>query len=121
MQSVRLIGPTGQVKFDALVDTGASFTLVPRSFLLRIGVRPDQTERFSYADGRLVEYELGSATARIGNREVATICIFGEEGAQPLLGAYTLEGLRLGVDPQRRQLVPVTGWLATAGESIESL
>ena len=30
-------------------------------------------------------------------------------GASPLLGAYTLEGLRLQVDPVHQKLVPLVG------------
>lgn len=37
--------------------------------------------------------------------------VFGEALAQPLLGAYALEGLRLAPDPVGRRLVPVPGLL----------
>jgi len=35
-----------------------------------------------------------------------TIVVFGEDEAPPLLGAYTLEGLALAVDPTSQRLVP---------------
>ena len=34
-----------------------------------------------------------------------------EDGLAPLLGAMTLEGLLLGVDPFNGRLVPITGML----------
>ena len=34
--------------------------------------------------------------------------VFGEDDARALLGAYTLEGLRLTVDPAHRTLIPAT-------------
>ena len=34
------------------------------------------------------------------------IVVFGEDDAPPLLGAYTLEGLALAVDPEAQRLVP---------------
>ena len=37
--------------------------------------------------------------------------VFGDEDAEPLLGAVTLEEFGLGVDPVRRRLVPVDGYL----------
>ena len=37
---------------DALVDSGATFTVLPRPFLDRIGVRPAGTEPFTLADDR---------------------------------------------------------------------
>lgn len=114
LHPITLIGPAGDLTTDALVDTGATFTLLPRPDLERLGVQPIRTEPFEFADGRVERYELGVATARLNGKEAPTLCVFGEPGAQALLGAYTLEGLMLGVDPVRRRLVPLTGWLATA-------
>ena len=39
---------------------------------------------------------------------------FGEDDARVLLGAYTLEGLRLAVDPTHARLIPATNvWAST--------
>ena len=46
--------------------------------------------------------------ATIDGRTEATLVIFGEDSARALLGAYTLEGLRLAVDPALGRLVPAT-------------
>ena len=35
-----------------------------------------------------------------------TLVVFGEDDGPALLGAYTLEGLALAVDPVEQQLVP---------------
>ena len=40
-------------------------------------------------------------------RSVTTLVLFGKKGTQPLLGAYSLEGLGLSVDSRRRRLVPM--------------
>lgn len=37
--------------------------------------------------------------------------VFGDPDTPPLLGAYTLEGLRLAADPVDRRLIPVPGLL----------
>ena len=37
--------------------------------------------------------------------------VFGDDGAEPLLGAVTMEEFGLGVDPVRRRLAPVDGYL----------
>jgi len=37
--------------------------------------------------------------------------VFGDDEATYLLGAYTLEGVRLAPDPVRRRLIPVPGLL----------
>lgn len=39
---------------------------------------------------------------------VVTVVAYGEDDAPPLLGAYTLEGLGLAVDPTSQRLVPAT-------------
>ncbi len=44
-------------------------------------------------------------------REEVTLVVFGEPDAPALLGAYTLEGLRLAADPVSRRLIPVPGLL----------
>jgi hypothetical protein len=40
-----------------------------------------------------------------------TLVVFGDLDAPVLLGAYTLESLRLAADPVSRRLIPVPGLL----------
>ena len=61
--------------------------------------------------GQRVELDMAEARARVGGRETTTWVIFGEEGTAALLGAYTLEGVFLGVDPYGQRLIPVQGLL----------
>ena len=94
------------LEIDALVDTGASYTIVPATLLAGLGVEPIDRIRLALADGRPVDYEMGQAVATVDGRSIPTLVLFGDEGARPLLGAYTLEGLRLSVDPRQGRLVP---------------
>lgn len=98
-------------RVDALVDTGASFTWVPRDLLERLGVEPTEEWPFVLADGTKVKYGVAWIVARIGRRTQPTIAVFGEPGSEPLLGAFTLEGFLLAPDPVNRRLVPVPGLL----------
>lgn len=50
---------------------------------------------------------------RIGDETLTSLCIFGDEGSQTLLGAFTLEGFSLAPDPVNERLVPVAGLLMT--------
>ena len=93
---------------DAMVDTGASYTIVPASYLRELGVAPVDTIELVLADGSSVEYEIGEARATIDRRSIPTLAVFGADDARALLGAYTLEGLRLAVDPTHRRLIPAT-------------
>ena len=92
---------------DGLVDTGATYSLVPAGILSDLGVNPTESVEFDLADGSTIERQLGDVRVRVEGREVITIVIFGDEGDSTILGAYALEGVRLGVDPHGRRLIPV--------------
>ena len=107
---VRLDSMDGQrfLEIEAMVDTGASYTIVPAGLLHDLGVQAIDKISLVLADGRPVEYDLGEARATINGRSIPTLVVFGEDHARALLGAYTLEGLRLAVDPAHGKLVPAT-------------
>jgi clan AA aspartic protease len=96
---------------EALVDTGATYTTVPAELLRRLGVTPYARDTFVLADGRRVEHDIGHSWIRVSGRSVVTLVVFAGPEATPLLGAYTLEGLRFAPDPLGRRLVPVPGLL----------
>ena len=107
---VRLDSMDGEhsLEVEAMVDTGASYTIVPASLLKDLGVSPIDKIGLVLADGRPVEYDIGRAMATVNGRTEATLVVFGEDDARALLGAYTLEGLRLTVDPVHGRLIPLT-------------
>src|SRR5205085_1067187 len=90
--------------FEALVDTGASYSWVPRDILGRLGVQRSFGREFQTADGRVIVRDMAEARARLEGDELPTLVVFGDPGSLPLLGAYTLEGFGLGV--QRPGLLP---------------
>ena len=96
---------------EAMADTGAVTTVIPRPILAGLGIAPTRRETFQYAGGQQVQLDLAQANARVNGIETVTWVIFGEEGMSPLLGAYTLAGVFLAVDPYNQQLIPVTGTL----------
>jgi hypothetical protein len=51
---------------------------------------------------------------RVDGRQERTLVVFGDDDAEPLLGAFTLEALRLAPDPVGRRLVPVPARLIRA-------
>jgi aspartyl protease family protein len=111
--SIEVGDPNGQrwETIDVLVDSGATFTMLPRPLLERLGVRPRDRMPFELADGRSVSYDIGETAVRINDRVRTTLVIFADNGVQGLLGAYTLEAFLLAVDPANRRLVPVSGLL----------
>ena len=96
---------------EALVDTGASFTVIPASVLRRLGVLPLERWPFELADGRGVEMEIGNARVRADGRTAPTLVVFGDETTEPLLGAHSLQGLLLAPDTINHRLIPVHGLL----------
>lgn len=102
--------PSGErfEQVDALVDSGATYTSVPRSLLRKLGVEPHRIMSLQMADGTRIERDFGRAWLKLyGEKEVSPV-IFGDDGVTPLLGAVTLEIFGLGIDPVNTRLVPVT-------------
>ena len=96
--------PSKKYEGKFLVDSGATYTVVPAKVLKRLGVKPSGEEEFSLADARRVKRKVGSVLYEFQGIERAAPVIFGEEGDAPLLGTFTLEALGLTLDPLKRQL-----------------
>jgi NADH:ubiquinone oxidoreductase subunit E/predicted aspartyl protease len=101
-------------RVDALVDTGSTYSWVPRDLLARLGISPRLEREFVTADERVVRRELGLAMARLDGEELPTLVGFGEEGGVPLLGAVTLEEFALAADPVNRRLIPIRALAKTS-------
>ena len=98
-------------ELEALADTGATTTVIPASVLEELGVTPTTSQTFEYASGEQVELDMGETRIRVESRETVSWVIFGNEDGGALLGAYTLEGVFLAVDPYNQRLTPVRGLL----------
>ena len=93
---------------EVTVDTGSSYTAVPRAMLDRLGVAVEDSAPSVLADGREVPVDVAEAAIRLEGRQFHTPVIFAEEGEPSLLGVVTLEQARLAVDPLGQKLVPTT-------------
>ncbi len=99
----------------ALVDTGSTFTWVPRDVLERLGVIPEQEWPFELADGREQRYPVAWVQIRLEERhEQPTIVVFAPPGSEPILGVVTLEEYLLAVDPVHHRLIRVSGLAKSA-------
>ena len=96
---------------DALVDTGATYTVLPASLLRdHIGVRPETHLVFTFANGEQERLPVGQASFRYGDTEATSRVVFGKDG-QYLLGATTLQMLGLIADTSDHQLIPAPKFL----------
>ncbi len=102
---------TWERRVDALVDTGATYTWVPRPILEELGYKPSFKRRLRLADGKVIERDGCEVVAEIDGNRLTTIAIFGDPGSEALLGAVTLEQFSLAPDPVSKRLVPVEALL----------
>ncbi len=96
----------GSVDVVAMVDTGATDTVLPPSVLREIGVEVEAQRNFSLADGRRVELDIGEARISLNGQEWTCPVVFGPDENRFLVGATTLEIFDLMVDPVLGELVP---------------
>ena len=90
---------------DVLVDTGSELTWIPRRLLEDLGVGVERRYRFVLASGQVVERDIGFAIVHVEGVATADDIVFAEPSDLILLGARSLEGLNLRVDPGTRRLV----------------
>jgi predicted aspartyl protease len=102
---------------EALVDTGATYTVLPGRLLRDLGVAPHRTSTFELADGSQHEWQMGRTWVRLGGKQEMTLVVFGDGEMSPILGAVTLEEFLLAPDPVRKALMPVSGLLVTLRRS----
>ncbi len=93
---------------EFLVDSGASFTVVPSTELKKLGIKPQGEEQFVLADGKIISRKVGSALYEYEGTERAAPVLFGQKGDSKLLGVFTLEALGLSLDPLKRKLYKAT-------------
>lgn len=96
--------PTRSWEGSFLVDTGAIDSLVPRSRLEAIGIRPEGQRVYELADGSEVRMDVAGARIEFMGELTAGLIIFGDADAEPLLGVTALESVGVEVDPQSQRL-----------------
>ena len=96
--------PTRSWKGSFLVDTGAIDSLVPRSRLEAIGIRPEGQRVYELADGSEVSMDVAGARIEFMGELTAGLIIFSDADAEPLLGVTALESVGMEVDPQSQRL-----------------
>jgi clan AA aspartic protease len=112
--SVTLTGPTGQREdLAVLVDTGATFVVIPEAVAERLKIQPSRTVPLQMAGGRNDEWPLAEVRITVNDLETTTPCLI-SPGGPALLGAVALESLLLGVDPVAKRLVPVRAFVGSA-------
>jgi predicted aspartyl protease len=89
-----------------LVDTRSEYTWVIAKTLEEIGIEREKKDlQFKMANGQIITRSVGFAIVRYDKYFTVDEVVFAEKGDLLLLGARTLEGLNLTVDPKQKKLV----------------
>lgn len=115
---VKVGNPANGRKTEAvrcLVDSGAVYSLIPGTVLRRLGIKPHSTREFILANGDIIRRRLATATFEYQGQRGDSLVVIGEPGDEAQLGATTLEGFGLVLDPFRRELRPLQLTLKASG------
>ncbi len=91
---------------ELLVDTGATFTVLPPDVLRNVGAYLQPVKkRLELGDGRFIEADVYSVILSVQDREDVTFAVT-VKNAKPVLGVRSLEDLGFKVDPISGALEP---------------
>ncbi|HEX9580328.1 MAG TPA: hypothetical protein VF970_04405 [Gemmatimonadales bacterium] len=90
---------------SVLVDTGAELSWFPKDLLESLGIERVKVWRFRQADGTVLSRWTGGASVHLAGIRTLDEVVFGQPGDLVLLGARSLEGLNLRIDPVSKRLI----------------
>ena len=93
-------------EINGVVDTGASFTVVPAHILDELGIERERTRTFSFGDGSRRELATGWVEMELQGERDSVQVVFGPDSRKILLGALALETFALAADAKYRRLIP---------------
>lgn len=106
--------PNGkQARVNFLVDSGATYTLLPEPVWRALELKPQREMTFTLADGTQIKRAISEARIALAGVEATSPVILGEPGDEALLGVVTLEVLGFVLDPFKRTLHPMRAMLAS--------
>lgn len=89
-----------------VVDTPATYTVLPRKVLESLGVSAKSRVEIVIADGSVIYRDMGEVRMKFNGEVMFVPVIFGEAGDVTVLGVTALEIFRLTVDAVNQRLVP---------------
>ncbi len=108
-----LSGERKEVVVEFLVDSGATYSLLPKPTWEAIGLEPKREQGFRLADGTEVRRQISECLVVLPQGEAHTPVVLGDTGDdQALLGVVTLENLGVVFNPFSRTLHPMRMSLA---------
>ena len=99
--------PDRRLTVELVVDTGATYTLLPDEVVQALELATPLRRTATLASGEDWTFAMGQVLMRLNGEDIATIFLAGPPGCQGLIGAVTLEEFALAADPVHQRLVPV--------------
>ena len=93
-------------ELTGVVDTGASFTVVPAHILDELGIEREETKLFSFADGSRRELPIALVEMELQGQRGNAHVVFGPDDRKTLIGALALGNFALAADAKYRRLIP---------------
>jgi clan AA aspartic protease len=111
-QAIRIVDGSGgtAAEVEAWVDTGSTYSWLPRSLFTQLGIEPTEERTFILANGTRETRRVAQVRISLGGPAFQTYCAVAEDGEELLLGSVALEEAGLAVDPVNRRLVPAAGY-----------
>jgi clan AA aspartic protease len=98
--SFKIHGADGKaIELHAIVDTGATFTKIPSSIALELGLESKYEAEVELGDGRVIKRGLAPAEVEIEGVRRPMLVTLGREGEKPVIGYTTLEILGFKINP----------------------
>jgi hypothetical protein len=94
-----------RVVSSVLVNADAMLSWIPAEVLEAVGIERRKVWQFLQRDGSILERSTGSVIVQAAGVETIDEVVFGEPGDPVVLGARSLDGLNLRIDPLNRRLV----------------
>ena len=110
--------PENAREIEVVVDTGATYPVVPRGLADELELRTVETRTFTLANGVEVARRLAWAGLSFDSRSSPSLVVVGEAGDVPILGAFALEGLGLEADPVAKTLRPAHRFLLASSTRV---
>ncbi len=96
----KIYGADGRtIELDAVADTGATFTKIPSSIALELGLEVKYEVEVELGDSRVIKRGLAPAEVEIEGIRRPMLVAVGKEGEKPVIGCTTLEILGFKVNP----------------------
>lgn len=101
---LKIYGPAGFAEVETLVDTGATFTKIPRRMADEIGLEVKYETSVELGDGMIITRQLALAEVEVEEVRMPVLVALSDGTEAPLLGLTTLEILGFKVNPVTQPL-----------------